>query len=155
MATAYDSFSAAEQLEELAACIYRLLARQFAADPAAQGLFSRLEAEEQQHALRIRLLRSQYATAPRTTNTIVLDLDLLEGARREGETLYRLLTAPGREPTLAEARRLAVQLEERFAAAHADTMARNADPALKGFFEALARQDREHAALLRDAKAGG
>jgi hypothetical protein len=52
-------------------------------------------------------------------------------------------------PTIEEAWAKVAELEERFAAAHADQMSGAADPALRAFFEKLAAQDRAHVALLR------
>jgi rubrerythrin len=155
MATSFDCFFAAEQVEDLASRIYRFVARQLAAQPEAERLFSRLADEEVQHGLRVRMLRTQYATDARRLKNVVLDYAAIEGARREGEMLLHLLTS-SREPlTFAEARRLAIELEETFALVHAQQMAQCADPDLKAFFEALARQDREHVALLRETQITG
>lgn len=59
MATTYQVFEQAERIERTAADLYRLLAEQFAADPAARALFVRLEEEEHQHASRVRLLAAR------------------------------------------------------------------------------------------------
>ena len=43
-------------------------------------------------------------------------------------------------------------LEEKFALAHAESMAKSSDPAIRQMFELLSTQDHAHAALLRDSK---
>jgi rubrerythrin len=147
MPNAYDQFDRAEQLEEVAARIYRALAERFAADPQAQSMFLRLESEELQHALRIRLLRSQYAREQRLFTGVVLELGLADALLAEGQVILRLV-ASAAPLTLGEARLLMARLEDRFAAVHADALAGLGDPGLRRFFAALAEQDREHRALL-------
>jgi rubrerythrin len=149
MASAYRVFKSAEQLETLAGDLYRLLALRFVDDEMACDLFRRLAEEEDQHALRIRLLFAQYRNDPR----------LFEGppgaAAPDVEALVQEMAAVlagleagewGRD--LDDVQRLVGLLEDRCAEVHAHLLARGAHPEVRRFFEELARQDREHQRLL-------
>lgn len=146
--TTLDVFRAAERIETIAANIYALCAQQFASDAQARALFARLEAEEQQHASRIRLLAARYRT----------DRKLLERFAGGGELEECLRIA---EAALAEASRGAwgsdlravkgrlAELETQLSRAHAQVIAQDGHPALRDFFQQLALQDEAHVQLLR------
>jgi rubrerythrin len=137
------------RVEQLAARIYRILAERFADDAKASAMFGRLAEEERQHELRIEMLAETLVRRPELDRALVLDLDKTERALAEGEALAAVLESPRPRPPLARARRLAAQLEGRFARVHADQLAAQSDPELREFFRVFVAQDREHAALLR------
>lgn len=148
MATTYQVFEQAERIERTAAELYRLLAEQFAADPAARALFRRLEEEEHQHASRVHLLAARYRHDsrllpapgdPQLLEAILADLEQVVASARRG-TFAR---------TVEEARVNLAALEERAAHAHAELIAREGHPALREFSQKLAEQDRGHEELLR------
>jgi rubrerythrin len=151
MANAYHLFKAAEQLENEAGNLYRLLAERFAHDHAARDLFRRLAEEEDQHALRIRLLFAQYRKDPKlfegaeALKTAGPDVDALLS---ELKALGARLEAGSWGSDLEEVQQHLAAVEERCAEVHAQFLARGASPEVGRFFEELARQDREHQRLL-------
>lgn len=151
MAGAYALFKAAERLELLASELYLALAARFAGDRDAVTLFRRLADEEVQHAARIRLLFAQYRNDPRLfqgasglgpgapdVEALVRETAVAVAAVRDGDWVA----------TLDEAVARVAALEERCASVHAELLASGADRAALGFFEELARQDRQHQQLL-------
>lgn len=149
---AHDVLELAIRVERLAGRLYAILAERFADEPEAHAMFLRLEAEEQQHALRIELLAETVARRPELEVALSLDTERMEDALREGEALAVILAAPRPRPTLQRALRLAAQLEERFARVHADQLTAVTDPTLREFFQVFVAQDREHAELLRGSR---
>ncbi|GEJ57131.1 ferritin family protein [Anaeromyxobacter diazotrophicus] len=151
--TAYEYFGRAERVEQLSAEIYAQLARDFAADKEVSAAFRALAEEEQQHALRIRLMRERYRTNPalfERMEWLEEDLDAVDRYVRElRDEVAR--GAWGTEVALVHPRLL--EMEERLGL-HAERMARDADPDVRGFFEALAQQDRAHHRLFAPAPAG-
>lgn len=151
MASAYHLFKAAEQLETEAGKLYRLLAERFGHDHAARDLFCRLAEEEDQHALRIRLLFAQYRNDPKlfegagALSAAAPDVDEL---LREMAGLAARLEAGSWGNDLADVQQHLAAVEERCAEVHAHFLARGANPEVSRFFEELARQDREHQRLL-------
>jgi len=135
------------RVERLSARIYALLARRFVDAPEEQSLFLRLEAEENEHALRLELLGGVLARRPGAT----LRLDRAQAGRvlRAGESLAATLAEPSVRLPAAKARELAAILEEKFALVHAHQLAQQDDPELVEFFRVFVNQDRAHAALLR------
>ncbi len=150
MATTYQVFEAAERVEVLSAAIYAALSRRFASDPDARALFARLEAEELQHASRVRLLAARYRHDPRLLEKLEVDARALDELAAEAEAVLRLVRADEWAEDLAEAKRTLAALEDRFSLAHAQLLAGAAHPALRDFFEQLAAQDAGHRELLRD-----
>ncbi len=149
MASSYHVFEAAAQIEEACALMYREAARRFAADPGARDLFRKLEQEEEQHALRVRLLAARYRTDPRSFDAAVLpklsELELLaESARRE----LAALSAGAWPAELAEVKIRFAELERLFVGMHSQFLVPGADPHVAAFFSQLAEQDREHDRLL-------
>ena len=149
MASAYRLFKSAEQLETLAGDVYRLLALRFANDEMACNLFRRLAEEEDQHALRIRLLFAQYRSDPRLFEAPLGDAAPdVEALVREMELVRAGLEAGKWGLDLDEVQRHLGFLEDRCAEVHAHLLAQGARPEVRKFFEELARQDREHQRLL-------
>jgi rubrerythrin len=139
-------FEAAERIETLSGRIYGALAKVFRGDPDAQALFVRLEAEEEQHASRVRLLAAHY----RRDAKLAVDGDVAELEACSAAAARALAEVEaGRWGTdLDEVKRRLAALEEELARAHAHLLARTANPALREFFAALAEQDEAHARLL-------
>jgi hypothetical protein len=148
MWSAYRIFETAERLELLCAAIYEALAEQFADDARAHDLFARLHAEELQHAQRVRLLSARYRHDKRLLDRPAADPDALEGLLAEGDAVLVLARSGGFGRDLDRARAALADLELKFEQAHAQALAREANPALREFFELLARQDAAHRELL-------
>ena len=152
MGSTYQLFERAERIEAVSARIYGALARTFRADPGARELFARLEAEEDQHATRVRLLAAHYRHDPKLP--VAADASALD-ACLDGATRALSEIEAGRWGSdLEEVKRRLAALEARCAAAHAHLIAASASPALREFFAALAEQDEAHARLLAPAPRG-
>lgn len=143
-----DTLALAEQVERGARDIYRALAARFADDTQSAAVFSRLAAEEEEHANRIQLLRNQYMRNPELIGQMTVccaDLEHLIARTRDV-----LATVESEDAlTVAKATQLLAQLERELAGVHAHLIAESADPSIKQFFEFLATQDRQHEDLLR------
>jgi rubrerythrin len=144
--TTWQLLERAEQVEVLSARIYGALARRFRGAPEVRALFARLEAEEQQHASRIRLLAAHYRNDPK------LPLDAgaaeLEACLADAGRALAEIEAGHWPADLDEVRRRLRGLEGRLARAHADLLSKGAPASLRSFFETLAQQDEAHARLL-------
>lgn len=148
-ASAYAKFELALEVEDLAERLYQRMASHFGDNPAARAIFERLAGEEQQHGMRIDLLRKKYMQEPARVPEIALDVEQSRKLLEEGAVLMQLLEAgDSSNLTLKEAARMMVELEQRFSVVHAHAMAKSSDGDLRAFFEQLADQDREHAVLL-------
>jgi hypothetical protein len=152
MSSAYDKFAKAERLELVCAELYRLLARQFSHDPAANALFLRLEGEEIQHTLRVQKLQAMYSNDS-LLRTAEIDLEdaAIDGLLEDARILKGLLSSDNSSIGFAEAKSFMADLEEKFAIAHAEHMAKSSDPAVRQMFETLSQQDYAHMSLLRRA----
>jgi rubrerythrin len=146
VASPYQLFRHAERVERLSAELYRALADRFPDDAEARALFSRLEAEEEQHANRVRLLAAHYRNDPKLP--VEADAGELEACAAECEQAIAEVEAGAWNGDAAAVRRRLAALEERLARAHADLLARNASPALREFLAQLAALDSAHARLL-------
>ncbi len=147
--TTWQLLERAERVEVLSARIYGALARRFRAVPEVRALFERLEAEEQQHASRVRLLAAHHRNEPRlpldAADPAALDTCIADATRALADI------EAGRWPAdPAEVRERLRALEDRLAQAHAEVLSKGAPPALRSFFEVLAAQDEAHARLLGD-----
>ena len=149
MASGYQVFEKAEQLEMVCASLYRALAEQFEADPGARDLFRRLEQEEIQHAKRVRLLAARYSHDSKLFDNVEVAVHELEVLLAEARQVVGQVAMGAWGDNLEVVKGELADLESRFAAAHAHVIARSADPGLKAFFEQLAVQDAGHAELLR------
>lgn len=146
MASPYQLFHRAERVERLAARIYGALAVQFRRDAEAHALFVRLEAEEEQHASRVRLLAAHYRNDPKLP--VQADAGALDACVAECEQALDEIESGGWGTDLAQVKARAAALEERLGRAHAELLARNANPALREFLAQLAALDVAHRALL-------
>lgn len=146
--TSLDVFGCAERIEAIAAAIYGVFAKQFADDPAAHGLFARLELEEYQHAARIRLLGSQYRKDRKLIERFTGTAELVACLRTGEQALAEALAGTWGDNLIAVKTRL-LELEAQLGKAHANLIAQDGLPALRQFFEQLALQDAAHRELLR------
>jgi rubrerythrin len=144
----FDKFDRAEAVEHAAARLYRQLAQRFDQQSDIAKTFRELAGEEDQHALRVRMLRDRYSQKPSAAGEITLDCDAIEGLLAEAALLEELFA---REPftiSVEEATRFMMQIEDRFSEAHAHAMASTSSPEVRAFFEMLAKQDAAHARVL-------
>jgi len=146
MATTYLLLEKAERIELLAEQLYLTLAARF--DGEAKALFSRLAAEEAQHAARIRLLAARYRQDSRLVGALTLDTPRLDRLLREAEEALAGARQGAWDGDPAAALDGAAELERRLCGAHAQALPKEAHPDLRAFFEQLAAQDRAHLDLL-------
>lgn len=152
--TVQECFQSAVRIEILLRDLYAGLATCFRADPVLHESFLGLAEEEQQHALRIRLLAlhrkgvvwtdEAIARIGKDVATIVAELSAMAtdvASSHDGK---------GAVPVL----RRVIEVERRCASLHAEGLARSADPAVRGFFSSLARQDTYHELMLQQAIQG-
>jgi rubrerythrin len=147
MASAYQLLGRAEQLELLAAGLYQELASRYASTEAG-ALFGRLAQEELQHAARIRLLVGRYRQDSRLVGGFTITGEQLDELVEEAIDAVASVKAGRWDGDATKARRLAAELEDRFARGHAQALAGAGHPELTRFFEQLARQDEAHRKLL-------
>jgi multidrug resistance efflux pump len=148
VSTNFDILDKAEKLELLSAEIYGALARRFGDDEAAVKLFTRLCAEEEQHAARVRLVAAQSRRDSKLLGKITVDGHELDDVVRELTTMLANLRAGNWDADLAQTKRLLLDLEERSEQAHAHAI-NGLHESLRRFFEQLALQDKAHEELLR------
>lgn len=148
MPTTYDLLARAERIEATAAAIYAALAVQFARNPAARSLFEALAAEELQHASRVRLLAARYKHDGKLVRNGPSRVPALEACLADAQAALADIRAGRWGADFAATKRRLGELEDCLAKAHAEVIARDANPDLRLFFEQLARQDEAHARLL-------
>lgn len=136
----------AQEVENIAGDLYLALAACSAPDDAA--VFRRLEQEEREHAKRLQMLGSMYLKDPRAFRDVRLEIQTFDAIVAELSAFQTDVRRGAFE--VREAMTRLVDFEERFAVAHAEVVARNADPGVKALFTMLASQDWEHANLLRN-----
>ncbi len=140
----------AVRLEVVASRIYHSLSGHFQAQPAVSEGFAKLSAEERQHAARIQMLKSEYARDPEHFGQLTNAGWALENLLVSSEQLLAQLEGPPMELDLNSVIDVMVGFEEATADLHAERLAQAAPPNTAGFFQLLAKQDRKHAAFLRD-----
>ena len=146
--TTFDLFQVAERIELTAAELYAMLGTRFARDESARRLFVRLSAEEHQHATRVRMLASRYRTEPKLVGNVA-------GARVLADCEFRIQAALAEVRVGAWGDDLAAVLERLTALegaishAHAEALAREANPSFRDFLRQLSAQDVSHQELLR------
>ena len=148
MAVGLKQLEMAQSVELVAAELYRLLAAKFVSGGPIATTFENLAKEEDQHALRIQMLRSQVSRRPMDFRQD-LDLSNIEALLEEAHMLRELFAQDAFRPTTAEAKRFMIELENRFYEAHAQVIVTMENEDLRGFFRSLAEQDRAHAKLLQ------
>ncbi len=149
MASAYQVFEKAEQVEMACAALYRALAAQFEADSGARDLFRQLEQEEIQHAKRVRLLAARYRHDSKLFDNVDMAVHALDTLLAEARQVLDQVAAGAWGADLGVVKGELADLEARFATAHAHVIAQTANGGIKAFFEQLAAQDAGHSELLR------
>ncbi|HEY3447898.1 MAG TPA: ferritin family protein [Myxococcales bacterium] len=137
----------AERVEALSATLYRRLAEGLASGSGARVTFARLAAEEEEHAARIRLLKTRIEARPWNPE-LTLDLAGAEAMVADAEALLGLVEAEGPPASVEGAARLMIESERRLSAVHAHELVAG-DPELESFFAELAMQDQVHLEILR------
>jgi hypothetical protein len=146
MGSTYLLFQRAERVEWLSAQVYGALKNHFQDDSEAHALFVRLEAEEEQHATRVRLLSAHYWLDRKLT--VDADAGELEVCIAECERAIEEIEAGVWGTDLPEVKRRCLALEERLVRAHADLLTRHSDSPLRDFLAQLAYLDVAHVQLL-------
>jgi rubrerythrin len=145
--TTHECFQKAEKIETIAREIYERLASDFKDEPGAVVQFQRLANEEAQHAQRIQLLGRTHR-GKHIFDGIAGVEEALETGVRDSERLLAEVTAGSWGLDLDRVTSRMIEMEERLARFHAETMAQGADPSVQKLFQALAQQDRHHRALI-------
>ena len=149
--TTAQCLGAAVRIECLAQELYAGLAVSFGQHPYLRELFVRLAAEEEQHAMRIRLLDRQPVKAPwpqEMLDRVSADLD---GLAEELSALQRLLRRISAGADARPLLRRLAEMEVRFGSVHAEELAQSADPAVRELFAGLAQQDARHRTFIENA----
>jgi hypothetical protein len=149
MGSTYHLFQRAERVEWLSARVYGALKERFPEDSEAHALFARLEAEEEQHAKRVRLLAADYFRD--RTLTVEADPGELDLCVGECERAIGEIESGAWGTDVAEVKRRCLALEERLVRAHADLLTRHADSPLRDFLAQLAYLDMAHVQLLAES----
>ena len=143
---------AAARVEFQAEELYREVANHLFHAPVIRDTFSRLAREEGEHAMRLGLLERNQTRLPWSApamDQMHADLQVMAaefaGLRKE----FARASAP-RDPYVM-LRRLA-EMEDRFSSVHAEILVGDADPRVQNLFLTMARQDAEHARLIRWVK---
>jgi len=146
-----ECFQTAARIEILLRDLYAGLARCFRTNPHLYESFLCLASEEEQHALRIRLLALHRRGVTWTD-------DAIDRIRGDLLTTVAELSAMAREVRRSSDGRSAgpvlrkvIEVERRCGSIHAEGLARSADPEVRGFFASLAKQDVRHERLLEQA----
>ncbi|HET8724184.1 MAG TPA: hypothetical protein VFM53_08240 [Anaeromyxobacteraceae bacterium] len=142
---------AAAELELRSGALYARLAGRKGVPGWLADLLLGMAREEEQHAMRIRLLeRLVQADAWPEHAVVRIDEDL----REAGSVLARLeaeLEAPG-PISLPAVLHALVAVERTFDALHAEMLASTVSPPVAELFETLRAQDAQHRELVRDAR---
>lgn len=148
--TLHQELDKAIRVEQVAGELYRLLARTVAGGDRNRKFFESMADEEDQHAQRIVMLRTQYKVTPSkwgSPDLSSLELDLL---LEEAQILKELFNKEGFSTSMEEARRFMISLEQQFIRVHSQAMISMVDPELRSVFEDLALQDRAHLRMLAE-----
>ena len=152
--TSIECLEAAARVEDLAQSLYSALAIRYGDRPDLRELFSGLAMEEEQHANRLRSL-AQHPTNQDLSDAskarLVRALNLMEA---ELAALSRTGADGRRLEDPDEILRGLVDFECRSASIHAEYLAQDFAPGMQSLFSALARKDRDHVELLRQALNG-
>jgi rubrerythrin len=141
---------AAIELELRSASLYRALAERFSGHAWLRLLLDGLTEEEQQHAMRIRMLERVHPASIWKPEDLPAFSTAIQAALARTMEVEETIARSGQIPPLSvlEAVR---RLEAATAGAHAEALARSAAPDVRGLFESLATQDRHHGEVLERA----
>ena len=149
--TPVECLEAVARMEVLAQDMYSALAIRYGDRPDLRELFSALALDEEHHADRIRALAQHQTNQDLSDATRARITATLEAMQAELVALMevgadgRALAAPG------EILRKVIDFEKRFESIHAEYLAPDFAPGMQGLFSSLARQDRRHIELLKQA----
>jgi hypothetical protein len=139
---------AALRMETAAQALYSDLSIAFAEQPSLRQLFLRLAAEEEQHAMRIRLLQRHQGRTSWPRDVLERFCGQCDAMVAEvGILRLELGTSPATRDARAVLRRLS-EMEDRFCSIHAQDLARHAGPEVERVFATLALQDSAHRDLI-------
>jgi rubrerythrin len=149
-----ECFQTAARVEILLRDLYAGLAGCFRTDARLRESFLGLADEEEQHALRIRLLALHRKGVTWTDEAVDrIGRDLVAIVAELSAMAKEMGTGPDGqcpEPVL----RRVIEVERRCGSLHAEALAQSTDPVVRGFFSSLARQDAHHERLLEQALQG-
>ena len=156
--TPEECLESAARMEMRAQNVYSALAIRYGERPDLRELFSGLAKEEELHADRIRALALHRAKRDLSEATMARIAGTLKAVEAELAALMEV-GADGRKPDEPEEiLRKVTDFEKRFESIHAEHLAQDFAPGMQGMFSSLARQDRRHSELLKqalDAHGGG
>lgn len=142
---------AALRMETAAQDLYAELSIAFSEHASLRRLFQRLAAEEEQHAMRIRLLQRHQGRSPWPRDVLERFCSQCDAMVAEVGILRKEFgPSPGSMDPRAVLRRLA-EMEDRFCSIHAQDLARYAGPEVERVFATLALQDSAHRDLIAAA----
>ncbi len=133
-------------LERSVAELYEWYSDLFASDPEASRAFSRMAIEEQGHARLVEYQRKLVRNDASLSVDVTMDLDGINGVL---ETV-RSLRAAAPPPTLEQAIRASLSIEERSAESHDRNALKLAVPRVALLLAALGSEDRLHDGRLRE-----
>lgn len=149
--TASRWLNAALRMETAAQALYSDLSIAFSGQPSLRLLFQRLAAEEEQHAMRIRLLQRHQGMSSWPRDVLERFCGQCDAMVAEIVVIREELgTSPESKGARALLRRLS-EMEDRFCSIHAQDLARYAGPEVERVFATLALQDSAHRDLIAAA----
>ncbi|MBI5607866.1 MAG: hypothetical protein HY902_03195 [Deltaproteobacteria bacterium] len=137
-----ETFEKIERIELIAAELFHLLAARFADQPERAELFIRLEKQEIQHALRVRMACRDFLVEHGRNGTWQPDEAKLDAMILQGEQALERFAGERPKISFDEALAVTQRLESELAGSHAALTEAESDPHLKAFFALLSEQDR-------------
>ncbi len=137
-----ETFEKIERVELIAAELFHLLAARFADQPERAELFIRLEKQEIQHALRVRMACRDFLVDHGRNGTWQLDEAKLDTMILQGEDALERFGGERPKISFDEALAVTQRLESELAGNHAALTLAETDPHLKAFFALLSAEDR-------------
>lgn len=137
-----ETFEKIERIELIAAELFHLLAARFADQPERAELFVRLEKQEIQHALRVRMACRDFLVDHGRNGSWHVDETTLDAMILQGEQALERFAGERPKISFDEALAVTQRLESELAGSHAALTAAESDPHLKAFFALLSEQDR-------------
>ena len=142
----------AARVESMARDLYAELAVTFAHQPFLREMFEVLAREEEQHAMRIRLLDRHHGRAPWSEEELEHFQAQLDEMVKELEAVRELASAAVGARNVGGLLRRLTAMEARFGSIHAEELARSAAPEVRQLFASLATQDARHSEMIEKAQ---
>jgi rubrerythrin len=146
--TTAQCIRSAIELELRAAALYAGLAARLESPPGLRALLLGLAREEEQHAMRVRMLERLARGAPWRPPDLERHVAELEAAHARIRALEVELAGPGGSSPQG-VRDAILAVEETFATLHAEMMATTLAPEVRTLFQGLTAQDVHHRELVR------